>query len=281
MDFARIHVLMVNFCVQALCPALFQVNAHRCMAMAASPFGGGESPPNESSVPPAGADTRYHSGVFDVDIAFQASLDQDSVEITATAATPDQAATIRMLSEATSSDARPVARAITAHAKKLLRPGEYLSLSDWLAYGWATETQITIIVGRGQWRLFDFMAPQEVSDKSKTWSKHLHVIACRVGSPAKDWSQVNHWVYGLPNEDIDMDHAPENDESLLARLPTAPSLENDLVSYYSQLGYVVGLTVAQGDCGADTICQSEGPIPRTYSSIPPHILNRECVKLIN
>ena len=149
------------------------------------------------------------------------------------AAAPDQAATIT----ATSSDAIPVARAITAHAKKLLRPGEYLSLSDWLAYGWATETQITIIVGRGQWRLFDFMAPQEVSDKSKTWSKHLHVIACRVGSPAKDWSQVNHWVYGLPNEDIDMDHAPENDESLLARLPTAPSLENDLVSYYSCLLY--------------------------------------------
>ena len=115
------------------------------------------------------------------------------------------------------------------------------------------------------------MAPQEVSDKSKTWSKHLHVIACRVGSPAKDWSQVNHWVYGLPNEDIDMDHAPENDESLLARLPTAPSLENDLVSYYSQLGYVVGLTVAQGDCGADTVCQSEGPIPRTYSLSLIHI----------
>ena len=254
---------MVNFCVQALCPALFQVNDHCCMEMAASPFGGGESPPNESSVPLAGADTRYRSGVFDVDIAIQARLDQDFVEITA--------------SEATSSDTRPVARAITAHAKKLLRPGEYLSLSDWLAYGWATETQITIIVGRAQWRLFDFMVPTEISDKSKTWSKHLHVIACRVHSPAKDWSQVNHWVYGLPNEDFDMDHALENDESLLASLPTAPALENDLVFYYSQLGYMVGLTVAQGDCGADTVCQSEGPIPRTYSSIPPHILNRECV----
>ena len=73
----------------------------------------------------------------------------------------------------------------------------YFSLSDWLAYGWESKTRITIIIGNETWDLFEFLTPPDISAISRTWSKHLHVIACKVDTPAMHWSAVNHWVYAL------------------------------------------------------------------------------------
>ena len=166
-------------------------------------------------------------------------------------------------------DASPVAQAIMAHAEKVLRPREYFSLSDWLAYGWDTKTRITIMVGSATWEVFDFLVPPHIKDESKTWSKHLHIVACRVHAPAMDWSRVNHWVYCLPVGTSDVGHAPEQSASLIASLSLSPAVADELVFFYAGLGYVVFLTVAQGDCGADTVCQSDGRISHMRPPLSP------------
>ena len=140
----------------------------------------------------------------------------------------------------------------------------YFSLSDWLAYGWESKTRITIIIGNETWDLFEFLTPADISAISRTWSKHLHAIACRVDTPAMHWSVVNHWVYCLPIGLLPSNG--EHGECMLTSLSAAAASANDLVWHYAGLGYVVSKTVAQGDCGADTACQSEDPIPSRPSN---------------
>ena len=161
--------------------------------------------------------------------------------------------------------------AVSARAVNVLRLGVWWGFVEWLAWGWASETQVTLHAGDSEWRVFDMFVPPEVSARARKWPHHLHVLCVRYsacGSGIADGlDSVNHYVYCMPSaEQVGISSLGSAD--LWGSAQTYNSLrsaEVELVNYYGRLGYVVIFTVAQGDCGPDTIAVHQG-VPSTPTS---------------
>jgi hypothetical protein len=155
---------------------------------------------------------------------------------------------------------------IADRAREILRLGSYWGFAEWVAWGWAKRTRVTLLFGHGCVDLFDCFTPLHVAAEAATWSAHIHVIGCKVcQSGLVDYSinpimsSINHFVYCW--KDVHEEPRLSRSGSFLRDATTYASTSLapvDLVDYYEKKGFVVIFTDAHGNCGPDAAAIHQG-----------------------
>ena len=157
--------------------------------------------------------------------------------------------------------------AVAERAAYILQPGTYWGFAEWIAWGWASETQVTLHVADGCWPLFEAFVPKHISLLAATWTQHLHVICVSV-SDSQSWmsrslDRVNHYIYTLPTqESLRLPGVPTQErQPVPSSMQTHAALteaEVEVVNCYGSRGFVVLLTKTDGNCAPDCISLHEG-----------------------
>ena len=144
---------------------------------------------------------------------------------------------VEIVCEVLSGVPNPVALQIQRRAELVSRPRIWWSIADWLAWGWHTQTKITVLIGHGHWNLFEFLTSPAITKVAATWTRHIHVIGCKVNRVSEHWSEVSHWIYCLPvGKPV---FPPDALEFQLPSFTTMRTAQHEVTSYYNSLGYCV------------------------------------------
>jgi hypothetical protein len=154
-------------------------------------------------------------------------------------------------------------QAVADRAIEMLRLGEYWGFAEWVAWGWAARTRVTMFFGHGSMDLFEVFTPMHVSADTVSWGSHLYVIGCLVSHRgthvAAHWGAINHFVYCW--KDVHAEPRICKSNSFVRDATTYASADiasRDIVDYYQRKGYVVIFTAADGNCGPDTVAIHSG-----------------------
>lgn len=170
----------------------------------------------------------------------------------------------------------PMDVAIRKRAVVVGRLGEWVGLFDLLVYAAATQQQLSIWFGDELVDVLGMFLP----DLRAEWPAGrpvLHLIATKLSDtsrPVGDVRDMNHWLGATPIDDAVVVHDVEGHRSLTRadvggkakalaakRRESKSDLEvEEIVAYYMERGFAAHKTVAQGDCGIDAICISEGRV---------------------
>ena len=96
---------------------------------------------------------------------------------------------------------------VQSRAQAVRQLATYWGFAEWFAWGWASQTQVTLHAGDGEWNLFDMMAPAEVASEARRWQAHLHVLCVKYGFRGSRIASgmgggVNHFVYMMPGTEV-------------------------------------------------------------------------------
>ena len=153
--------------------------------------------------------------------------------------------------------------AIIDRLRLVRRPGQYLGLLEWVAWGVAQKKRVRMLFGSQVWDLMAVFAPAhpevEHTGECRVAAVNLQLGGkmLTVGLRTSAKVQVNHYVIGLAASD---EHSEVEGEGIVFADPSACAQRAAL-----QAGWLLKGTVAQGDCGVDVMAYHLG-LERTRAS---------------